>query len=265
MIFDAIGPHAERLRRPSPWIRGCAASLLFCCGTLAAQATQEPKFIRFSVTDAWSQPFGEFDHETLVSGIMKDLITELAVEADLPPRFIRIPRKRVDEAVEMMQIDARCYINPAWVKDPSLYVWSGPLFRMQEFIVHRSDAPPLTDFQSLKGKTVGVILGYQKYDFDTLIQSGEVQTVIAPSGDHLIRMLINNRIQYAAINSIVYAYHLKKSEFAQVMGSSPLTTSESAVQCAFPKNAQVPPHRLKSAADSLRDSGKIEKILAKYR
>jgi polar amino acid transport system substrate-binding protein len=240
------------------WL-GLVGTLL--CGASSA----EQDTLRFSVTDAWSMPFAKFEGDAMVGGFMYDLALSLAAQAKLTPVFVKLPRTRVQQFVQQGEIDARCYASPAWESQPDAYVWSEPIFRMQELVVHRADAPPITDIADLKGKTIGVIFGYRGYAFDHLKDRGELTYSPAPSAEHLMRMLAANRIQYAAINSISYFYFLKQPSFKKVMGNKPFTYTQTTVQCGFPKNGNVPMAQLLAATEALRRSGKVDAILESYR
>jgi polar amino acid transport system substrate-binding protein len=243
-------------------------ALLLAATLLAAAVPARADNIRFSVTDAWGQPFGEFAGEEFKSGLMKDLLVAIAAELGLDPVYVKLPRKRVDQAVQDGQIDARCYISPQWVTTPDAYVWSGPLFEIHEMVVRRADAPRLDAIDDLKGRTLGLVGGfrggiYDSYRHTNLI--GALETTSAPSIDNLLNMLVQRRINYASVNSLAFAYYRKRPEYAAVLAPDGLVTETSIVQCAFPRNGKVPTARLLEATTRMRARGDIDRIIAKYR
>lgn len=256
---------SRRPQRPGHGPRKIVASvslLLLMAGSAHAD------HIRFSVTDAWGMPFGEFVGDEFKSGLMKDLLTAIAAELALEPRYVKLPRKRVDQAVEEGLIDARCYISPQWVTTPDAYVWSGPLFEMHEMVVRRTDAPRLDSMDDLKGKTLGLVGGFRGGIYDSyrhINLLGTLETTSAPSIDNLLNMLVQRRINYASINSFAFAHYRKRPEYAAVLAPDGLVTETSIVQCAFPRNGKVPTARLLEATTRMRARGDIERIIARYR
>ena len=87
---------------------------------------QQTDVLRFSASTSWGMPYAEVRDERLVGGIVFDLTQAIGAALHMPVRYVVLPRKRVEAAVQAGEVDVRCYFNPAWTPSPGQYIFSNP-------------------------------------------------------------------------------------------------------------------------------------------
>jgi polar amino acid transport system substrate-binding protein len=81
--------------------------------------------IRFAIMDSWTMPMVSIEHGQAVEGILVDLQQRMAAKIGRKAELLVMPRLRVQEALEIGDIDVRCYVNPSWINSGHYrYIWS---------------------------------------------------------------------------------------------------------------------------------------------
>ena len=72
--------------------------LALVVGLSLARSPLAAQTLRYSAVSSWNMPYGRFDGEQLVEGIMYDLAMAIEKQVQIPVTFVVLPRKRVDGA-----------------------------------------------------------------------------------------------------------------------------------------------------------------------
>ena len=123
---------------------------------------------------------------------------------------VDLPRKRLDLAIKSSTFrGAVLLVSPLWFDDVGMkkYSWTKPIIVDEDVIVspieHRVDysAP-----QSLRGKSIGIVLGYQYPMFDDMIAKGDIARVDTGNEKSGLMMLTVNRLDTIVIARSALAY-----------------------------------------------------------
>ena len=116
-----------------------------------------------------------------------------------------LPRKRLDDEMGSAEFNgAVLLVAPLWFGDADMktYFWTKPIFVDKDLVV----LPAIHHFDyqapdTLKGKTVGIVRGYQDPMFDALITTGNMTRYDTQDESSGLQMVSNNRL-----DAIVIAY-----------------------------------------------------------
>lgn len=220
--------------------------------------------LRFSASSAWPEPYGLFNDDALVGGLVFDIGNALAEELGMTARWVVLPRKRIDIAVADGQIDVRCYTMPQWVHDPASYRFSPSLFSIDNLIIGRTGVARLSSAGDLAGKPVGSVLGFVYPILEPLALRGKLLRDDAITQQQVYQKLTIGRTNYALGDALSLAYFLRKHPgypFAEWR----LKFDQVEFQCAVPKHAKVDAALVMQSLQHLKTSQRIEKIVARYR
>lgn len=228
-------------------------------GTLVGAAE-----LRISASQAWAPPFGEFQNEQIVGGMVFDIGQALAARMGLTARWVVLPRKRLDAAAAAGEIDVRCYAIPAWVARPELYQFSDTLLTIDNIVIGRSGMPAIAQIDAIADKPVGTVLGFVYQALEPLAQQGRFRRDDAPSQSHVYKKLELGRSDYALGDSLSLAYHRRQQANSTI---APWRFVFEAIpfQCAILRSSRVPPDDVLTALREIKADKTVDKILARYR
>jgi len=246
-------------RRVAHWLLVGAVGSMF--GMPIAQG--EP--LRFLASSSWNMPHGDIQADRILGGIVFDIAHAIGETMKLPVSFVVMPRNRTDAAVIAGDVDVRCYINPAWTKVPDLHLWTKPLFEAPDIIVGRTTAAPISSINQIPaGTPIGTVLGFVYPALDDRLSDGRLVRDNANDGEKNLLKLTLGRFPYAVSNSLVVDWYVRQSPSSEIAKwRVPLNKGE--FYCAVVKTARTDPQRILKAFERLQSSGRIEKILSKYR
>lgn len=240
------------------------AIAVVCAVVLPSFAVQQ-ETLRAAASTAWNMPFGDFEGERMVGGIYFDLYKAIAQKTGLTLLPVVLPRKRVEEAVANGEIDLRCYLNPAWTSTPDAYVWSKPLFSLQDVLFgHEGTPKPLAVKDIPRGTKVSTVLGYRYPTLDPLFARGDLRRDDSVDEEKVLLKMSMGRTLYGVTKSNALDWYRRKTP-AHQLAAWRLVVDDAEVYCAVPKNASVPAARLLDAIEDLRKTGRIDAILRNYR
>jgi ABC-type amino acid transport substrate-binding protein len=138
------------------------------------------------------------------TGFSEDLSDYLIRRIDSEQLSMKtLPRKRLDAVMAAPDFNgAVLLVAPLWFGDAGMktYFWTKPIFVEEDVIV----SPASRDFEyqspdSLKGKTVGIVRGYQYPMFDALVESRSMTRYDTPDEISGLQMVSNNRLDAIVI------------------------------------------------------------------
>ncbi len=229
-----------------------------------AAAAQEPP-LRFSASGSWGMPYGDVQNDQLVDGIVYDLSQAVGALLQRPVTYVVLPRKRIEAAVRAGAIDVRCYFNPAWTRRALDYVFTVPLFDASDVLIGTKASAKVTDLKQLaKGTMIGTVLGFTYTNFDQWFDDASLVRDDAPDQAKVLRKLELGRTRYAIVNSRVAAW-FKREHGKDRFGDWTLVVEPTEFFCGVVKSTRFDAETVAKAFNSVKSTGVLNKILAKYR
>ncbi len=246
----------------------CFAALIACHASFAQTAPSAPKSIEpqgtepaitFGISNDNAMPMAEFRDYQVTQGILKDLGDAIAAELHRQAKYVVVPRKRVDAALEHALVDGVCYLRPEWVG--AKLNWSAPIIPNDILLVSGSDMPKPKRLEDVAGKTIGLVLGYKYPELDAL--ANNYQREDAPSMSLNLYKLLAGHVQYAVVDQMSLDYQQKlHPELARYPR---LSITKINTSCAFSPAGKIPFDEINRAIQRLASKNAVEAILARYR
>lgn len=237
--------------------------LAFILLLLCHQAFAAERALRFSVTESWGMPLMRFEQGQAAGGILYDLHTRLAQKVGRRAEQPVLPRQRVQQILERGEIDVRCYVNPAWVKESHYqYIWSLPFMVQRDLIVTRQHETSLPG--SHLGERIGTVLGFIYPTLEPQIASGLVQRDDARTQEQVLEKLEAGRYRFAVSNQLTLDWFNRRQQ--QERRLRPLgEIAAELISCLVRDEPDVPTQKLLRAMVQMRQDGEFDAILARYR
>jgi polar amino acid transport system substrate-binding protein len=207
-----------------------------------------------------TMPFAQFKDGRLNVGILKDLGEAIAQRMGRQARFISVPSKRVGMVLAAGEADAVCYVKPEWIDGN--FNWSVPFIPNGGTVVAQPDAPRVHSLPELAGKRVGTVLGYRYPQLEAALGDQFLRDD-APSMEHTFSKMRAHRMQYALIEKMTIAYHMRKFRDARLRVDFEFDAFKA--QCAFARSSAVPFADSQRAIAAMVDAGAVDAILDHYR
>ncbi len=144
-------------------------------------------------------------------GLTYDLANYLTKKMKGAYKFVvfRLPRSRADKLIDKGVRGLVPWTAPAWHGDPdeSKYVWSAGYSSDANCIISSASTPFEYDGpDSMKGKTMGGLIGYFYLNLDDLSNKGEFTRVDVSNVRENIKRLLTNRIDSALVTESTARY-----------------------------------------------------------
>jgi len=231
--------------------------------TLAVASPAIPGTIVFAVSTGSAMPMTGFRKDLLVEGLLKDFGDALAQELALVPRYVALPRKRVEAALHAGKADLLCDLRPEWLESKE-WLWTGTVFSNNMIIVSRSDTPPLAQLSDLDGERVGTLYGYHYPEMDSRIGS-HYQRDDAATDDANTNKLLNGRFRYMVSNTLYYDYQQKVHPAGKRLNTKVFTIRPFDTYCAVPREGRIDLDKINRGIMALRARGEMQRIYDRYR
>lgn len=218
-----------------------------------------------SYGDHNAAPYAIEEGETLHSGIIKDIASEIADELDINISFFKTPRKRTERYLENDTVHLVLISNPVWLDNSDKLQWSETVFIERDIIVTRAtNNQKYRKIEDLKGMIIGTIRGFSYPNLQPFFDK-----------EYFIRYDVSNlqvnfiRLELDRIDALVDAdvainYHLLTNKNDKDFRVSPLVVSKHNIQAALSPNSPVSIHDFNKALNKLKEQGVIAAILKKY-
>jgi polar amino acid transport system substrate-binding protein len=228
--------------------------------------------LRVLVPESSSMPFAKFGRvngaSVVLSGLEKDWAEALALQMGRTAVLVAIPAKRVVDFAAKGDFDLQCFQSPAWysAEGSALYEWlTRPVLTVEERLISVKGVSPVTSLQDLRGKRIGVVLGYRYPLLDPLFENQTAIREVAPNEFSLIDKQVRGRADFSVFKSLNLAYLQKTDTAYTTLIESPLVISRTDLYCMRPRKSPLNHAELSRAQDALIANGSLTKLLARYR
>ncbi len=208
-------------------------------------------------------PMTGFQNGILVDGLLKDFGDALARELGLAPRYLTLPRKRVEGALRAGQADLLCDIRPEWLLGKD-WLWTGTVFSNNMIIGSRIDTRPLARLSDLAGERVGTVLGYVYPRVEAPL-GGRFLRDDAATDDINTAKLLSARFRYMISNSLYYEYQRKEHPEGKRLNPQTFIIRQFDTFCALAPAGRLDVNTVNRAILALRERGDLQRIHNRYR
>jgi polar amino acid transport system substrate-binding protein len=222
----------------------------------------EERPLRFSITESSAMPMVRIEDGQATGGILYDLQMRLAEKVGRTAQIMVLPRLRVQQMLVRGEIDARCDVNPAWLKESThQYIWSLPFMLHHDVLVGTDAELPA---QPPPGETIGTVLGYVYPALAPAFADGELLRDDARTQELVLVKLAAARNRYGISNQLTLSWFNRQRPQGRKLHTLRVLSSD-LVGCIIRDEADVPTHALLRALVRMSVDGEFEAILARYR
>jgi len=215
-----------------------------------------------AVSNGSGLPMTDIRDEELRGGILKEFGDALSAVLHLQPRYVVLPRTRVEGALLRGYADVLCDLRPDWL-DNQTFLWSDAIISNRMIVAMRRETPLPSSLNALAGARVGTVRGYRYPEVDDL--QPKIERDNAANDRQNLDKLLLRRFDYIFTNRIYYDYQRKVHPQRVRLAPYNLTITDFDTYCAVPAQGKVGIKELNQAIAALRARGIIQSILARYR
>ena len=238
------------------------AIILFLTAWLLAAPGRADELV-FVVSTGSAMPMTDFRNGVLAGGLLKEFGDALARELRLKPRYLNVPRKRVEVPLAGGQADILCDLRPEWL-DGKTWLWSEAIFSNNEIVATRADTAAVRAVSELRRQRIGTILGYRYADLEAPL-GDEFARDDAVSDDINLAKLLRKRFTYMLTNSLYFDYQRKIHPERALLNPAPFKVSAFDTYCALPPQGKLSLPALDKAIQALKRRGEIQAMLDRFR
>lgn len=240
---------------------------LLCSSARAKGETKsELNTLRFSVSESWPEPYAFFDaNRDLKSGVLKDLMDELAKNMGATAKYVQLSRNRIDAAVLKGSVDIRCFASEGWTKTPEMYSWSKLFLTISNSVFWKKGKPAITSLSDLENKTVGTVAGYIYSTLNDLFKSGKLKRSDVANEQMNVALLQKDRIDYIIAGTNAFKWMLKNEEGMELRSlTESMVVDVVSTKCAVPLKGKVNIKDVDKALEKMTKANLVKKIESKY-
>lgn len=236
-------------------------ALLFalCLAALPGKAAD----LVFAVSTGSAMPMTDFRDGVLTGGLLKDFGDVLAQEMRMTPRYLPMPRKRVEAAVAGGQADMVCDLRPEWVDRPN-WQWSVKVFTNNMIVAHLDGTRPIRKLRELRDQRIGTILGYHYPELETALGTHFARDEAANDNVNLDKLL-RKRFEYVMTNALFFEFQRKTHPYRWKLGKEHFEVFEFDTYCGAAPGARIDMVNVNRAIVALRKRGELQAIMDRYR
>ncbi|MEL4179826.1 substrate-binding periplasmic protein [Roseateles sp. PN1] len=246
-------------KRAARWL---GVALAFAAPLEAVAA--DPARLRVAIAANAQPPFVVWADAQASRGIDLEVYRAIAeaLRLKLDPQLL--PRPRIDAAAAAGELDLICHTSPNQSRDVALYRWSASLLDLPDLLVGHTSASPVDQAEQLaRGSVVGTLLGSPYARLDARFADGSLQRDDVISEDRLLKKIQLLRHPYGVLNQQSLSWVAENGELSGIAPWRALVGLNN-YHCAWPKNSPVNGQALMDAVETLRASGGLSQIVARY-
>jgi ABC-type amino acid transport substrate-binding protein len=213
------------------------------------------------VDTATEMPMARFEQGRLVEGVHKDVGEALARRLGRDVRFMPLPRKRIELALDSGAADVLCSYVPEWVGGS--FAWTQPFLPISEVLVTDARSPRPRALEDVAGQPVGTVLGYVHPEIEEVLGKRFVRAD-GPTAETNLRKLAAGRVRHALTSKSLLDYRMKLGD-PKLSIHPPLLVKTYQGQCAVSPRGRVALADVDRAVGALLKDGSVAAILDKYR
>jgi polar amino acid transport system substrate-binding protein len=217
----------------------------------------------FAVSTGSAMPMTDFRDGVLVGGLLKDFGDVLAHELKMTPRYLPMPRKRVEGAVDSGQADLVCDLRPEWV-DARRWQWSVTVFTNHMIVAGLEGKPAIRRTGELADRRIGTILGYRYPELEAALGKHFLRDEAANDNVNLDKLL-HERFDYVITNALFFDFQRKTHAYRWRLGKQSFSITEFDTYCGAAAGARYDMPHINQAIVALRKRGELQAIMDRYR
>jgi ABC-type amino acid transport substrate-binding protein len=241
-------------------MKAAARHLLVACLFIAKAAGASE--LVMAISNGSAMPMTDIRDEELRGGILKEFGDTLSAQLRRQPRYVVLPRTRVEGALLRGHADLLCDLRPEWL-DNQTFLWSDAIISNRMIVAMRSETRAPASLNALAGTRVGTIRGY-RYPEVEYLQPKVVRDNAANDSQNLEKLL-RGRFDYIFTNSIYFDYQRKVHPERTQLAAHYLKITDFDTYCAVGQQSKVDIKEVNQAIAVLKARGVIQAILARYR
>lgn len=230
--------------------------ILLCVKPVAASE------LVMAISNGSGMPMTDIRGEELRGGILKEFGDALSAQLHLEPRYLILPRTRVEGALLRGHADVLCDLRPEWL-DNQTFLWSDAIISNRMIVAMRRETPVPASLDAIAGVRVGTIRGYRYPEVEHL--QPKVERDNAANDSQNLEKLLLGRFDFIFTNRIYFDYQRKAHPERARLASNHLKITDFDTYCAVPAQGRIGIKDLNHAIDALKARGIIQSILARYR
>ena len=258
--------------RVSFWLATLAAGLLAVSSQRAqtdnsinSQSDAENPVFRFNVSPNGYPPYLMHENNGR-TGIMWDVVEEIAGRIGYRVEAVRVPRKRVDKLLLKGMFDGTSRAKE-WTDNPEDFIFTDPVVDIEEVIFFPKDSSE--EFQVIEdlfSLTLITRLGYHYPELDSHFESGQIQRFdVSRDQDIFVYLLSSDELDAAVADRLVGQWLLLEQGSRDKFRVSSSTLSQSGFRLMLRPDWQSFAKAFNQELASMRETGKLDTILSKYR
>ncbi|WP_426161818.1 substrate-binding periplasmic protein [Pseudoduganella sp. R-34] len=229
---------------------------------LLASKTVHASDLVMAISNGSGMPMTDIRGEELKGGILKEFGDALGGLLHLEPRYMILPRTRVEGALLRGHADLLCDLRPEWL-DNQGFLWSDAIISNRMMVAMRSETPVPASLNAIAGLRVGTIRGYRYPEIEHL-QPPILRDNAANDSQNLEKLLLG-RFDFIFTNRIYFDYQRKVHPERARLASHNLKITDFDTYCAVHPQGKLGIRDLNQAIATLKARGTIRSILARYR
>lgn len=203
-----------------------------------------------------------FMYEQSNRGIYPDILAIIAQKTDLQVHWQYYPYPRLTALFNSGEIQIEMGSSPVWTQMAKVQgVYTQPFYTLKDVAVFKSGSTK--DSKNIKGQRIGVVRGYSFPQFQEAFDSGIATRIDAPNELHLIRLLLNKRVDQIFINQDLFQFHRQNNVKMRLLQVGDVVGSYDIAIRIHPdyKHLLAP---INQAINDMKESNRIQLIINQY-
>lgn len=215
-----------------------------------------------AISNGSGMPMTEIRDEELRGGILKEFGDALGGLLSLQPRYLILPRTRVEGALLRGHADLFCDLRPEWL-DNQTFLWSDAIISNRMIVAMRRETPLPDSLRAIAGLRVGTVRGYRYPEVEHL--RPRIERDNAANDSQNLEKLLLRRFDFIFTNRIYFDYQRKVHPERTRLAAYSLKITDFDTYCAVRADGRLGISDLNQAIATLKSRGTIQAILARYR
>lgn len=215
-----------------------------------------------AISNGSGMPMTDIRDDELRGGILKEFGDALGGLLHRQPRYLILPRTRVEGALLRGHADLLCDLRPEWL-DNQTFLWSDAIISNRMIVAMRRETRLPGSLNAIAGLRVGTIRGYRYPEVEHL--QPRIQHDYAANDSQNLQKLLLRRFDYIFTNRIYFDYQRKVHAERAHLAPQGLKITDFDTYCAVRADGKLGIGDLNKAIATLKARGIIQAILARYR
>lgn len=203
-----------------------------------------------------------FMYEQTNKGIYPDILSAIAERTGIQVQWHYYPYVRLSALFNKGDIHIEMGSSPLWTQAAKVQgIYSQPFYTLKDVAVFRmGDSTGSTE---IEGQRIGMVRGYSFPQFQPKFDSGLAIRVDAPNELHLIRLLLNRRVDQIFISQDLLRYHQNNNpELGSLQVGHEVGRYDIAIRIHPHSKELVEP--INQALEKMKASNQIQTIIEQY-